>query len=322
MSREYRCQIPFFFLCVQPLLEISIKGPTNCVEVAVEALRRLGRGDTVRDALNLVKKTSPHRRLNHQRRQQEQELREKEDRSQPKPEKYNGEKGGSDRKPGAMSGSNQAQPSAGNGAVAAPAPASTLSRKPVKEASARSGEGGVPGGRKTSNGGDGSGNRGTNSAGQGQNGGDKEHVDEASSTRGNDDGQRHLKTEESRDGGGGPSGRPVESGGSREGSGGSGNRGRVGGTNEQSVAGESNGSQDRQPQPEASKLSQAVTEQGGSKQVLSFSKRAFRQEGGTNSRYPLYLPITPSPKKRLLNSVYNGILDLMYSVCVFFCRGR
>lgn len=236
------------------------------MDVAVEALRRLGRGDTVRDALNLVKKTSPHRRLNHQRRQQEQEQKEKEDRSQPKPERCDGESGSSDRKLGAVSGSNQVQPSAGNGAVSAPALASVASRKPVKGASVRSGEGGVVGGRKAaSNGGDGSGKRGP---GQGQNSGDKEHVDEASSTRGIDGGQRHLKTEEARDSGGTPRGRAVEYGSSRERSGGSGIKGRVGVKNAESVVGESNGSQDRQLQPEVSKLSQAVAEQGGSKQVF------------------------------------------------------
>lgn len=247
-------------------MEISIKGPANCVDVAVEALRRLGRGDTVRDALNLVKKTSPHRRLNHQRRQQEQDLKEKQDMSQSKPGKYDGDS--TDRKVGVMSGSNQVQASAGNGAVAVPAPASVPSRKPVKGALVRSGEGGVPGGRKASNGGDGNGSRGSSSVSQGQNGGDKEHVDVASSTRGSDDGQRHLRTEETRDGGGVPRGRAVESGGSREGNGGSGIKGRVGGKNEESVVGESNGSQDCQLQPEVSKLSQAVAEQGGSKQVF------------------------------------------------------
>jgi len=52
---------------------LSIKGPTNCVEVASEALRRLGQKQTVKDTLTFVKKTSPHRRLTHQRRQQQQQ---------------------------------------------------------------------------------------------------------------------------------------------------------------------------------------------------------------------------------------------------------
>ncbi|CAM9223218.1 unnamed protein product, partial [Scytosiphon promiscuus] len=46
-----------------PALVVTIRGPSNCVEVAAEALRKLGRGEAVRDALSFVKKTSPHRRL-------------------------------------------------------------------------------------------------------------------------------------------------------------------------------------------------------------------------------------------------------------------
>ncbi|CBJ26460.1 hypothetical protein Esi_0033_0105 [Ectocarpus siliculosus] len=54
-------------------LVLLVKGPTNCVEVAAEALRKLGRKETVRDALTFVKTTSPHRRLTQQRRQEQQQ---------------------------------------------------------------------------------------------------------------------------------------------------------------------------------------------------------------------------------------------------------
>ena len=51
------------------MVVLLIKGPANCVEVAAEALRLLGRGEAVRDAMQFVKKTSPHRRLTQQRRE-------------------------------------------------------------------------------------------------------------------------------------------------------------------------------------------------------------------------------------------------------------
>lgn len=57
---------------------ISIEGPTNCVVVAAEALRKLGRGEPVRDALAFVKKTSPHRRLTQQRRRQQEQQQQQE----------------------------------------------------------------------------------------------------------------------------------------------------------------------------------------------------------------------------------------------------
>lgn len=65
-------------------LVLLVRGPANCVEVAAEALRKLGRMETVRDALSFVKTTSPHRRLTQERRleQQQQQQQQKQPRQQ------------------------------------------------------------------------------------------------------------------------------------------------------------------------------------------------------------------------------------------------
>lgn len=52
---------------------LLIRGPANCVEVAAEALRKLGRMETVRETLSFVKTTSPHRRLTRERRLEQQQ---------------------------------------------------------------------------------------------------------------------------------------------------------------------------------------------------------------------------------------------------------
>ena len=244
---------------------LSIKGPANCVEVAAEALRRLGRGDAVRDALNLVKKTSPHRRLTHQRRCQEQE------KNRPNVDAASCDKG-VDVDGKGVGPTPKARSSSGSvAATSSPSSSGGGGSRPGQEASAQGGDGEerLSWGKKTLGGiggGGGGGNgvkRGTDSevgvekSASSRNGKGKEGV----SSSWGDEGARQSRAEEARGGRGRqPAGR-GRVGGEREAG-----RGRGGGQEKPPSEGEPKG-QGRELLQRTRAPSQALDEKGESKQV-------------------------------------------------------